>query len=477
MQNRDDQSFDPRTWNRPEPEQAPPTRDEDSFDPRSWAGPEPALAAPAAEAAAPRRDGTKAPPRTMMLAGGAAALIFGAGGLLALLARPEQGARSAPALVAAAADAAPAPLPASASLSMRKLVIPGSAALVAALLDAGLPQSEASAAARAALDQLGTREGDIRAVLTLDISGPEPKLARLEASFEDSSGAVVTRQGDGSFTASKVAASLSSIITVIRGEMDAESFYSSAVTAGVTDTLIPDFAKAFAFDFDFQREIRPGDVFEAAFEQQKNAAGQPVGHPKLLYASMTTEAKSRALYWFQPPGEEPGWFDGNGSSIIRSLMRTPVDGARVSSNFGFRKHPVLGYQKLHKGTDFAAPTGTPIYASGNAVVEFAGPRGAAGNFVNLRHDNGWNTWYMHLNAFAPGLAAGVRLTQGQPIGEVGTTGRSTGPHLHYEVRIDGEPVDPLSIQTESGRTLAGEGRAAFVRERDRIDVARANRGG
>ena len=474
MQDRDDSSFDPRTWGGAGAAGALPDRPrgETSFDPRSWTaeGPVPPPPSPPVQAAKAADRQRLAP----AVALGAALLIAGAG--VTLLLRPEQASAPTPPPVPAAAATASAPPPGTGEAT-RTLVLSGPQGLAPALLEAGLAPAEAAAAARAALDLIGSRPGEIRAVLMLDLSSPQPRLNRLQASFEDSSGALVVRDSAGGFTASAIAASLTPVIRVIRGEMDGDSFYSSAVAAGVTDTLIPEFARAFAFDFDFQREIGKGDVFEAAFEQQKNAAGDFVGRPRLLFASMNTDEKSRTLYRFQPTGEEPGWFDGNGSSIIRSLMRTPVDGARVTSKFGPRMHPIRGFVKNHNGTDFAAPTGTPIYASGNAVVEFAGPRGAAGNFVKLRHDNGWHTWYMHLNAFAPGLAAGLRVNQGQTIGEVGTTGGSTGPHLHYEVRIDGAPVDPLTIQTDSGRTLTGEVRAAFIRERDRIDSARAARSG
>ncbi|HMP55014.1 MAG TPA: M23 family metallopeptidase [Novosphingobium sp.] len=156
-------------------------------------------------------------------------------------------------------------------------------------------------------------------------------------------------------------------------------------------------------------------------------------------------------------------------------MRTPVDGARISSKFGMRFHPVLKYNRLHGGTDFAAPIGTPIYAAADAVVEFAAMKGANGNLTILRHDNGWRTYYLHQNVFSPGIAPGVRVNQGQHIGDVGTTGRSTGPHLHYEVHIDGERVDPLSIKTDDAERKRLEGPAldAFMRERDRIDQARA----
>jgi murein DD-endopeptidase MepM/ murein hydrolase activator NlpD len=406
----------------------------------------------------------------------AAAAVLAVGCGAAFISRPEQvpAGTGIPIVSAAAPEAAP---DSSVPLSKRTLVLAGAAELPAALLHAGLEPGEAAEAAQAAARALEIKPGGVRAVLSLDMSGPVPQLARLEVSFEDSSGAVVTRGEEGGFSAVKVAPSLTTEIVVKRGEIDAESFYSSAVAAGVTDILIPDFAKAFAYDFDFQREIHPGDVFEVAFEQEKNAAGQPVGQPRLVYASLTTAEKSRSLYWFSPPGEDAGWFDGNGSSVVRSLMRTPVDGARVSSKFGMRFHPVLMSAKLHKGTDFAAPTGTPIYASGNAVVEFAGFKGANGNYVRLLHDNGWRTLYLHMNRIAPTVTPGARVAQAQQIGEVGTTGRSTGPHLHYEVHIDGQPTDPLSIQTDAGRTLTGEARAAFIKERDRIDVARASRSG
>lgn len=480
MHDDDGPSFDPKTWGRSgaaeggaPPASTPQSRDDTSFDPRAWSR-------DAAPADAPPPTAAPSPANRMPLIAGGVVAMLAALGAVALTTRkdgpappPAQTAQTTPP-PAATETAAAKPV----SLVRRTLVLPAPAALESALTDAGVAADDARAAAAAAGSVLGGRAGEVRAVISLAQDGAAARLMRLEASFEDSSGVVVDRDPAGTgFKASAVAAQLASVITVVRGEMDADSFYTSAVTAGITDTLIAPFFKAFQFDFDFQREIKPGDVFEAAFEQQKNATGQPVGQPRLLYASMTTEAKSRALYWFQPAGEEGGWFDGNGASIVRSLMRTPVEGARISSQFGYRTHPILGYQKLHKGTDFAAPIGTPIYASGNGVIQFAAMKGPNGNLTVLRHDNGWQTLYLHQNRFMPGIEPGARVVQGQHIGDIGTTGRSTGPHLHYEVHIDGQAVDPMSIQTESGRTLAGDQRAAFIRERDRIDVARAARSG
>jgi murein DD-endopeptidase MepM/ murein hydrolase activator NlpD len=243
----------------------------------------------------------------------------------------------------------------------------------------------------------------------------------------------------------------------------------------VDDSLIDSFANAFSFDFNLQLEVHAGDVFEAAFEQAYNPSGQPVGRPSLLYVSLRTPTKSRALYRFTAPGDkEPSWFDGNGRSNVRALMMTPVDGARITSKFGPRFHPVLHYTRNHNGTDFAAPIGTPIYAAGDAVVTTASPSKCAGNMVILKHDNGWETRYFHLSRYADGLAVGERVKQGTVIGYIGVTGTcTTGPHLHFEVHIGGVPVDPLSVDTGKGKALSGAALAAFLKERDRIDAVRA----
>jgi murein DD-endopeptidase MepM/ murein hydrolase activator NlpD len=451
----------------------------DSFDPRTWSNPT------ATPKPLPPETGKRppviAPPKSPK--GGrywqpfAASIILltlgGAGAWLTRTPRsvPETGTTAEPAATTEIAT------PADQSESRRTLILAGPQDLNGALVAAGIKPDEAAAATAKAVSALGATGGEIRATLVIKTEADGVHLVRLEASHPDGSGAVVARDASGELTGSRVAAELSKQIQVVRGEMDANSFYSSAVAAGVTDSLIPDFANAFAFDFDLQQEVQPGDIFEVAFEQTVNANGEAVGAPRLLYASLDTAAKSRALYRFQPVGQEVGWFDGNGGSTVRSFMKTPVDGARISSKFGFRIHPVLGYAKLHRGTDFAAPTGTPIFASGDAVVEWAAMKGPNGNLTILRHDNGWQTFYLHQSMFMPGIGPGVRVHQGQKIGEIGTTGRSTGPHLHYEVHIDGQAVDPQSIKTESGRKgLEGAEIQAFIRERDRIDVARARNG-
>jgi murein DD-endopeptidase MepM/ murein hydrolase activator NlpD len=344
--------------------------------------------------------------------------------------------------------------------------------LEGALAAQGIAADQAAAASAAARPSLRPGDSELRLEIKLSRAGAGLVLIGFQLQRPDGSGVAVAA-ADGRFVAQTLNADTHPVIRVARGQMDNENFYSSAVAAGVNDSLIPEFAQAFAFDFDFQREIKPGDVFETAYEEQVNGQGQAIGSKRLLYAALSTPAKSRALYRFTPPGGvEEGWYDGAGRSNKRGLMRTPVEGARISSGFGMRNHPVLGFQKLHKGTDFAAPIGTPIYASGDGVVTWAAMKGPNGNLVILQHDNGWQTYYLHMNAFGVGIAPQVRVRQGQEIGQVGTTGRSTGPHLHYELHINGEAVDAMAVQMDEGRRLEGPALEAFKVERDRIDALR-----
>jgi murein DD-endopeptidase MepM/ murein hydrolase activator NlpD len=355
----------------------------------------------------------------------------------------------------------------------QSLTVSGPVELASALAGAGLPADLAARAAQAAAVALGETDGELRANLVLT-SGLSPALVSMEVRRVDGSGVSITPGAGGGFASQPLADSYRTQVRVVRGEVDATSFYTSAVAAGVTDTLIPDFAAAFAFDFDFQREIEPGDIFEAAIEQKVDADGASVGAERLVYASLQTAEKSRALYRFQPPAEfKPAWYDANGVSTARSLMRTPVEGARISSSFGPRTHPVLGYTRVHKGTDFATPVGTQVFASGDGVVDFVGPHGGHGNYIRIRHSPTTSTAYAHLSGYWEGVGVGTAVKQGQPIARSGNTGLSSGPHLHYEVIVNGQAVDPMTYQTEGGRSLEGEGLLRFKAERDRIDGLRA----
>lgn len=433
-----------------------------SWNPRVWAQGWTPPVAPAR-----RLDRMTAPMRVALGAGSGLA-ILATGALIAIAMRPAPGPGGAIPALSSSQPSVPAEV-------RRTLILPRAADLAALLTAQGLDHDTAQGVTAAALPALHP-EGQVRAVLVFRHEGDKLEFARLEASNGDSSGVIVRRGSDGRLASAPVAAQVSARTFVVHGTMDGDSFYTSAVAVGMPNSLIPVFARALSFDFNFQTEVSAGDAFEAAYSQPVNAAGEVAGAPVLLYASLTTATKSAAVYRFDQNGQE-AWFDASGRSTVHSLMRTPVDGARVTSKFGMRFHPVLHFMKLHGGIDFAAPVGTPIYASGEGQIEFAGPKGPNGNFVKLRHTNGWETLYLHMNRFADGIVEGAHVTQGQQIGEVGTTGRSTGPHLHYEVHINGEQVDPLDVPADTtAKAMDPKDLLAFEAVRDRVDVSRAQQG-
>lgn len=234
------------------------------------------------------------------------------------------------------------------------------------------------------------------------------------------------------------------------------SLYGSAEKAGIPQHVIAELIRFYSWDIDFQRDIRRGDSIEVLYDTFETEDGEFAKFGEVLHANLTVGGKTVPIYRFELADGRVDYFEPDGHSIRKALMKTPIDGARISSGFGMRKHPVLGYNKMHKGMDFAAPTGTPIYAAGDATVEFAGRQGGYGNYIRLRHNNSIKTAYAHLHKFAKGMTTGKRVQQGEIIGYVGTTGRSTGPHLHYEVLVNNVQKNPNSIDLPTGEQLAGK---------------------
>ena len=460
-----------------------------SFDPKTWIkGEETPVLTPSKTNESPQAADNAEPSisyfstltnRRTLLGLGAGSAILCIGGITATIFR-EQNKNAAKVVTSSQGTSVDAATidSANSSSSIRTLNLSSLHETEAALLATGI-DAESVYNITKKLAQLMVAKGEVRLVMKLDVKPSKTVLLHATFSNPDSSGLEIIRISENNYDAKKIQASLTTRLVVKRGEVDANSFYTSAVSAGITDSLIPGFLKVFTFDFDFQFEIKEGDIFEAGFEELINSQGEVYGEPKLVYASLTTSKKSKSVYFFEQSSksldELGGWYDGNGHSIIRSFMRTPLDGARmrISSNFGFRKHPISGFKKLHKGTDFAAPTGTPVYAASDGNVLFASMKGANGNLVIIEHTNGWLTYYLHLNDFGPGIQAGIGVKQGQRIGDVGTTGRSTGPHLHYEIHINGEAIDPLGIEVDEGKKLSELNQQAFFKERDRIDAIRA----
>ena len=247
------------------------------------------------------------------------------------------------------------------------------------------------------------------------------------------------------------------------------NLYSSAIETGVEPNIIVEFARIYGFEVDFQRDIRKGDWFEILYEKFIDDNNKVRDTGKIIYASMYVNGEEINLYNFKYKNEEE-YYDIKGKSITKSLMKTPINGARLSSSFGMRKHPILGYNKMHRGTDFAAPSGTPIMASGSGTVTRARWCGGGGNCVKIKHNSTYETIYAHMKSFAKGIKEGRKVKQGQIIGYVGSTGMSTGPHLHYEVVVNGNKVNSQRLKLPSGKTLKGDSREKFELERIKIDL-------
>jgi murein DD-endopeptidase MepM/ murein hydrolase activator NlpD len=247
------------------------------------------------------------------------------------------------------------------------------------------------------------------------------------------------------------------------------NLYSSAVEAGIEPNIIVEFANIFGFEVDFQRDIRAGDKFEVYYEQYVDDDNVVRNTGRIIYASMFVNNKELSLYNFKYDSKE-GYYDVDGKSVIKTLMKTPINGARLSSSFGMRKHPILGYNKLHQGTDFAAPTGTPIMASGSGIIVRAQKYKGYGNYVSIRHNSTYLTAYGHMSKFGRGIRKGVRVNQGRIIGYVGSTGMSTGPHLHYEVLKNGKRINSQRLKLPSGKILSNKARNKFEVDRIKIDV-------
>ena len=247
------------------------------------------------------------------------------------------------------------------------------------------------------------------------------------------------------------------------------NLYSSAIDVDIEPNIIVEFARIFGFEVDFQRDIRQGDWFEILYEKFEDDNNKVRDTGKIIYASMFVNGEELNLYNFKYKNHED-YYDIKGKSITKSLMKTPINGARLSSSFGMRKHPILGYNKMHRGTDFAAPSGTPIMASGSGTVTRARWCGGGGNCVKIKHNSSYETVYAHMKAFAKGIKEGRKVKQGQIIGYVGSTGLSTGPHLHYEVIVNGKKVNSQRLKLPSGKTLRGEEREEFELKRIKIDL-------
>ena len=253
-----------------------------------------------------------------------------------------------------------------------------------------------------------------------------------------------------------------------------ESLYKSAKNQKIPVNIIIEFARIYGFQVDFQRDIRKKDSFQIMYEIFLDDKKNIIETGNILYANLKLSGEDNSLYYFDSKKNE-GHYDKSGKSVQKALMKTPINGARLSSSFGMRKHPIDGFNKMHRGTDFAAPMGTPIMASGNGVIKKAGWCGGGGNCVVIKHNSTYQTVYAHMSKFAKGIRKGARVKQGQTIGYVGSTGKSTGPHLHYEVIVNGKRINSQTLKLPSGKVLRGAERKVFETKRIKLDVLKSEK--
>jgi len=263
--------------------------------------------------------------------------------------------------------------------------------------------------------------------------------------------------------------------SVVYGEsIILDSLYKSANNQKIPANIIVEFARIYGFQVDFQRDIRKKDSFQIMYEVFLDDKKNIIETGNILYANLRLSGENNSLYYFDSKNSE-GHYDKSGKSVQKALMKTPINGARLSSSFGMRKHPIDGFNKMHRGTDFAAPMGTPIMASGNGIIKKAGWCGGGGNCVVIKHNSTYQTVYAHMSKFAKSIRKGVRVKQGQVIGYVGSTGKSTGPHLHYEVIVNGEKINSQTLKLPSGKVLKGEERKLFETKKIKLDVLKSEK--
>jgi murein DD-endopeptidase MepM/ murein hydrolase activator NlpD len=341
--------------------------------------------------------------------------------------------------------------------------------LIGLLLRAGLRSADAHAAVAAIGPHLAPR--DLRPgqeLYAFPSSDPARPLAALAIEPAPDRRITVFSNDGGGFTAS--VEEVERVRHLVRAEGRIEnSFYEDLARASVPPPLIMALIRAFSHSVDFQRDIQAGDRFAVMFERWRDPDGELMDHGDVVLAELHAGGKLHRIWRHEQANGRVDWFDENGVSVRRALLRTPLDAARISSGFGMRRHPILGYGRMHQGVDFAAPTGTPVYAAGDGRISFAGTRGGYGTTIVINHTGGTSTLYAHLSAIQRGLRPGSAVRQGQVIGRVGSTGMSTGPHLHFEVRRNDRPMNPAVAQVMPPHRLAGRELAAFERARVRAE--------
>lgn len=330
------------------------------------------------------------------------------------------------------------------------------------LTDHELPYQQAHAAImglKKTYDPRNLRPGQTLNI-TLDQNAQgELQLSQLEIEKNRIESVMLSRTSKG-FAANAVKQTLAPELTLAGGTIN-NSLFETGYANGIPDGVLAELMQAYSYDVDFQREIQRGDQVEVLFEKLLTEEGEEAGYGDIVYATLKLRGKPISIYRHEDKDGFAGFYTEKGESVRKALLKTPINGARISSGYGKRKHPILGYSKMHTGTDFAARTGTPIYAAGDGTVTFKGRKGGYGNYIQIKHNGSYQSAYAHMSRFASGMKNGKKVKQGQVIGYVGSTGRSTGPHLHYEIIKNGRKVNPMGEKFKTGKVLKGTELANF----------------
>lgn len=338
--------------------------------------------------------------------------------------------------------------------------------LMSVLIHKGIEYSEANTIIKSMRKLYNPKSLNVGQSLQLhmaknSIDGSKPSLTGLSIAVSPLKTIALERAAAGnSFTTKEIKAPVTRGVERAGGTIHS-SLYQTAVDSGIPPQMIEEIIQALSYDVDFQRDIQEGDKLDVVYERMHTDKNITAGYGNVLYASLTLSGEQLTIYRYAQADGFSGFYNGKGESVKKALLRTPINGARITSGFGMRMHPLLGYSRMHKGIDFGAPTGTPIYAAGDGVIDIAGRKAGYGNYVRIRHNNSYETAYAHASRIAHGIHNGAHVRQGQVIAYVGSTGQSTGPHLHYEILIGGRQVNPSGVKFRTGQTLQGHDLVQF----------------
>lgn len=347
------------------------------------------------------------------------------------------------------------------------------------LTDAGAPYDEAQSAVESIGKVYNTKKLDIgqkvSVVLDKTVANSAPVITSVKVPTSPTSTVEITRKhGRGAdFEVKKIVEPVERRLAHAGGRIDS-SLYETGMVSGIPAGLLNDIIEAYSYDVDFQRDLKPGDAVDVLYERLETRSGAAVGHGNILYAELNIGGESLRIYRYVDKSGSADFYNQRGESVRKAMLRTPISGAKITSGYGMRNHPILGYSKMHRGVDFGAPTGTPIYAAGDGTVDFAGVKGGYGNYLRIKHNDKYSSAYGHISRFASNVAPGRKVRQGQIVAYVGATGMATGPHLHYEILVNNEQVNPANVKFKAGNVLGGREMAAFRRNMEQIQAQRDN---